>query len=308
MATKPTPSWRDVLPIHPAAELFPRMSEDELRALGEDIVKNGLNTSIALWRGDPKGQAQLLDGRNRLDALELVTGGPVVVGAPSIMAGKDFLACDKVIVLDKSVDPYAYVISANIRRRHLSAKQKRDLITELIKATPEKSDRQIAEMVKASPTTVGAVREKMETSGDVSKLDTRQDTKGRQQPAKKKKPAVPSASAKRGAIAAEKSQAEEIAKRQAKAAQQDIGPASASELAREDAELGILRSARRRIELENVGLRSEVESASETDDEEAQQLGGLLRAWDRASVSAREKFMARNGLQRAAPSDDGSAP
>jgi hypothetical protein len=35
--------------------------------------------------------------------------------------------------------------------------QKRELIAELIKATPEKSDRQIAERVKASPTTVGAV-------------------------------------------------------------------------------------------------------------------------------------------------------
>jgi hypothetical protein len=142
----------------------------------------------------------------------------------------------------------------------------------------------------------------------VSKLDTRKNTKGRKQPAKKKKPEVPSAAAKRGAIAAE-SQAEEIAKRRAKTARRDIGPASAGELARQDAELGELRSARRRIELENVGLRSEVEelrgSASETDDEEAQQLCALLRAWDRASESAREKFMARNGLQRAAPSDDG---
>ena len=29
------------------------------------------------------------------------------------------------LVLDKSVDPYSYVISANIRRRHLTAEQKR---------------------------------------------------------------------------------------------------------------------------------------------------------------------------------------
>ena len=31
-------SWRDILPIHPAAALFPRMSRDELRELGEDIL------------------------------------------------------------------------------------------------------------------------------------------------------------------------------------------------------------------------------------------------------------------------------
>jgi hypothetical protein len=60
------------------------------------------------------------------------------------------------------------------------------LIAKLIKATPEKSDRQIAETVKASPTTVGTVRAKMEAKGDVSKLDTRADSKGRQQPVKRK--------------------------------------------------------------------------------------------------------------------------
>jgi hypothetical protein len=47
-------SWRDVLPIHPATELFPRMSDDELRALGEDIIKNGLTSPIVLWRANAK--------------------------------------------------------------------------------------------------------------------------------------------------------------------------------------------------------------------------------------------------------------
>jgi hypothetical protein len=45
-------SWRDLLTIHPAAALFPRMSSDELRELGEDIRKNGLRSSIALWQPD----------------------------------------------------------------------------------------------------------------------------------------------------------------------------------------------------------------------------------------------------------------
>ena len=93
-------------------------------------------------------------------------------GLRASAAGEHFLACDKVIVLDKSVDPYAYVISANIHRRHLTAEQKRELIAKLIKATPEKSDRQIAETVKASPTTVGTVRAGMEAKGEVSKLDS----------------------------------------------------------------------------------------------------------------------------------------
>src|SRR6516165_3272441 len=101
-------TWRNSLSTHPAAELFPRMSPEELRALGEDIVKNDLTNPIVLWRADPKAQVQLLDSRNRLDALEMVAG-PVVVGPPRVMAGDDFSACDKAIVLDKSVDPFAYV-------------------------------------------------------------------------------------------------------------------------------------------------------------------------------------------------------
>src|SRR6516164_8999495 len=51
------------------------------------------------------------------------------------------------------------------------------------RAAAIKSDRQIAETVKASPTTVGTVRAEMEAKGDVSKLDTRRDSKGREQPA-----------------------------------------------------------------------------------------------------------------------------
>ena len=67
MPNSPQPkSWRDVLPIHPAAELFPLMSEPELRELGEDIQANGLQAPIVLYKG------KLLDGRNRLDAMELV--------------------------------------------------------------------------------------------------------------------------------------------------------------------------------------------------------------------------------------------
>src|SRR5262245_20521126 len=174
-------SWHDVLPIHPAADLFPLMSPDELPALGEDIIKNGLTSPIVLW-ADRESPTCLLDGRNRLDAIEIATGSPAIVGAQSIMAGKDLLAVDRVITLDSSVDPYAYVISANIHRRHLSNNKKRELIARLIKADPSKSDRQIAETVKDSPTTVGTVRAEMESKGDVSKLDTRRDSKGRQQP------------------------------------------------------------------------------------------------------------------------------
>ena len=180
-------SWRDVLPVHPAAELFPLMSPDELRTLGEDIIKSGLTSPIALWRADPKAPEQLLDGRNRLDAIEMTTGCQVIVGAPSLMAGEDFLACDKVIVLDKSVDPYSYVISANINRRHLTGEQKRDLIAKLLKATPEKSNRQIAETVKADHKTVASVRAEKEATGEFPQLTKTVGKDGKARPKPKRR-------------------------------------------------------------------------------------------------------------------------
>jgi ParB-like chromosome segregation protein Spo0J len=64
-------SWRAVLPIHPAAELFPLMSPAELKKLGEDIKQNGLRNPCRLIE-DEDGQVVLIDGRNRLDALELI--------------------------------------------------------------------------------------------------------------------------------------------------------------------------------------------------------------------------------------------
>src|SRR5262249_49772948 len=89
--------------------------------------------------------------------------------------------------IEPDCDPYAYVISANIHRRHLSVEQKRDLIAKLIKATPGKSDRQIGEMIKADHKTVGAVRAHAEATGEISPVEKRvgKDGKSRKQPAKR---------------------------------------------------------------------------------------------------------------------------
>ena len=42
-----------------------------------------------------------------------------------------------------SMDPFEWVISANIHRRHLTAEQKRDIIAAVLKAQPENLDRSI---------------------------------------------------------------------------------------------------------------------------------------------------------------------
>jgi hypothetical protein len=182
-------SWRDVLAIHPAANLFPPMSPDELKVLGEDIKRRELIVPIALSRESPP---RLVDGRNRLDAMESAGILGLGVGAVIELVSAGFIVqypdrkWERLPTKWVDGDPYEYVVSANIRRRHLTAEQKRDLIAELLKAQPEKSNRQIAETVKASHVTVGVVRAQMESTGQVDQLPK---TVGKDGKARKKRAA-----------------------------------------------------------------------------------------------------------------------
>ena len=72
----------------------------------------------------------------------------------------------------------------NIARRHLTSEQKRELIRDQLKATPEQSDRQIAKSLGVSPTTTGTIRHEMENSGQLSKLDTSKGADGKSYPRK----------------------------------------------------------------------------------------------------------------------------
>jgi ParB/Sulfiredoxin domain len=69
-------SWRDKYKVHPAADVFPMMSDERLAELGEDIKKNGLTIPVLFWNGDGKGPV-LIDGRNRLEACERVGVEPL---------------------------------------------------------------------------------------------------------------------------------------------------------------------------------------------------------------------------------------
>ncbi|MGH9811514.1 MAG: MT-A70 family methyltransferase [Candidatus Acidiferrales bacterium] len=88
-------------PVHPAAQLFPVMPEEELRELAADISQRGQIYPVVLHEG------KVLDGRNRLIACELAGRMPFTTewdgkGGASVTA---------------------YVLACNVKRRHLNRSQ-----------------------------------------------------------------------------------------------------------------------------------------------------------------------------------------
>jgi hypothetical protein len=89
-------------PVHPAAALFPRLNDVELDALADDIVKNGQRQNIVLHR-----DGSILDGVNRMRACEIAGREP----RTSKWDGEEG-------------QELAYVLSQNLKRRHLSESQR----------------------------------------------------------------------------------------------------------------------------------------------------------------------------------------
>jgi hypothetical protein len=195
------PSWRDVLPVHPAADHLPLLPHDELVALADDIKQHGLQVPIVLW-GEFTGEGastrivcQVLDGRNRLDAMMLAGMIETAPNQEQFFAQEGIRGCVRFVSsdpiwkdVDKCDDPCSLVKSTNVHRRHLTADQKREAIANILKARPDLSDRRIGDMVKADHKTVGTVRSEAEARGEIPHVETRKDSKGRKQPAKKVNP------------------------------------------------------------------------------------------------------------------------
>lgn len=84
---------------HPAADVFPMMGDADYAALRDDIRSNGLRSPVVIYEG------LILDGRNRAKAC-------AEIGIdPSLMAYE-------------GTDPVGYVVSLNLRRRHLDESQR----------------------------------------------------------------------------------------------------------------------------------------------------------------------------------------
>lgn len=136
MLWTPTDAARERMPevvpgllAHPFADLFPMIEGDAFADLVEDIRQNGVREPVVLLGG------RILDGRNRYRAG--VEAGFFTV---SPMGGYPRPA-SSFVIFEKAhpgVDPLAWVISKNLRRRHLTDDQRRMVAARL--ATFQRGD------------------------------------------------------------------------------------------------------------------------------------------------------------------------
>ncbi|MCK1819267.1 plasmid replication/partition related protein [Streptomyces sp. XM83C] len=124
-------SKEPALKIHPAADIFPMLSEDELLDLAESIKNEGLRKAIVV---DSDGV--LLDGRNRLAACEIASVEPRF----TTYTGDN---------------PRAFILSSNVYRRHLS-KGQQAMITAMACSVSGHSLRDLAKTHSLSRTRLSA--------------------------------------------------------------------------------------------------------------------------------------------------------
>jgi hypothetical protein len=171
--------WRDHIKVHRDAKLFEKISDAERQRLGLDIKEHGIRNKITLyyagkepaydivgtpgWWRKPSHLAKtaVLDGQNRMDAGEQFAGIDWMQDC-----GRDFTVVFKYKRINHNVnnapqheendfDTRAFVLSANLHRRHLDPEAIRKLVAGAIKADPSKSDRAIAEpAARPQPTTL----------------------------------------------------------------------------------------------------------------------------------------------------------
>jgi hypothetical protein len=143
-------SWRDFFKVHPAADAFPLMPQDELRKPAADIEKNGLKVPIQTRAVAGESRPYLIDGRNRLDATEslgwqIIDGNGKWFGALAVVPNT--LPKVEHLVGRTHADVAAEVIGYNIQRRHLTKQEQVELIQRVLRAATTDSAN-IAESVK----------------------------------------------------------------------------------------------------------------------------------------------------------------
>lgn len=123
--------------IHPVADMFPRMAEDEFAALTANMKENGWLAGSVIWTHG----GRIIDGRNRYMAAKAAGVMPEFrewTGEGSLVQ---------------------FVVSLNLTRRHLSSSQKAVLALEIVKALETEAKARQAAAAAATNAKLGRGKE-----------------------------------------------------------------------------------------------------------------------------------------------------
>ena len=155
--TKPDLKKVPELTLHPLCEIIPPCTEAEFKELKEDIKKHGLQVPIKTF------EARILDGRSRYNVcVELENEGHPIEFKRELFLGG-------------AKEALTYVISANVKRRHLSASQRALIVVRLVssKLGGDRSVKLPTEITQEDAAKLAGVSVKMVT--DAAKVLKRSD-------------------------------------------------------------------------------------------------------------------------------------
>ncbi len=146
---------------------LPPLSYEEFTALRDNIAVNGVLVPILVDSDGPR--RKIIDGnfRKRI-ADELGYDCPEIV-QPGL----------------EEDEKRALARALNLARRQLNADQKRELIADQLKETPDKSLRWVAKMLGVHHATVGSVRGEMQSTGQIDQLERTVGQDGKYRPTAK---------------------------------------------------------------------------------------------------------------------------
>lgn len=143
-------------------QVMPDLCDDEYRELKEDIARRGVMVPVEF---DEYGN--VLDGHHRLKVCEE-------------LGIKDYPKVIRAGMTEEEKRTHARKL--NMARRQLSQEQRRELIRQQLRETPEKSDRQIAAGLGVDKNTVNKQRKEMEGTGEIHQLKTNIGADGKERP------------------------------------------------------------------------------------------------------------------------------
>jgi SAM-dependent methyltransferase len=149
---------------------MPPLSADERAALKEAIRKDGVLIAV-----EKDEHGVILDGYHRDEIWRELRAEGVKLPDYPVVIRPGLTDTEK----------RAHARALNLARRHLNREQRRQLIEDQLRETPQQSDRQIAEALGVDNKTVASRRRHLESTEEIPQLQTTEGKDGKSRPARR---------------------------------------------------------------------------------------------------------------------------